>query len=97
MGTALGRRWAMKTVIAAVLSGMLVTGAANAATVTNRDGETAVLVIVEGESRMEVAVDSGATETICPTGCFVTVPSGDHVGLQGDETIEILNGSFVFK
>lgn len=97
MGTALGRRWAMKTVIAAVLSGMLVTAAAHAASITNLDGVTAVLVIVEGESRVEVAIDAGSTETICPTGCFVTVPNGDHIGLQGDELIEIVNGSFVFK
>ncbi|WEX76148.1 hypothetical protein PYH37_004424 [Sinorhizobium numidicum] len=87
----------MKRVVAALLSGILVTGAANAATVTNRDGETAVLVIVEGESRMELAIDSGATEMICPSGCFITAPSGDRMGLQGDETIEIVNGSVVVK
>lgn len=34
---------------------------------------------------------------ICPGGCFVTAPSGDRVGLQGDETIEIVNGSVVVK
>ncbi|MDK1386242.1 hypothetical protein QN224_12570 [Sinorhizobium sp. 8-89] len=87
----------MKTILIALLSGILVTGAASAATVTNKDGETAVLVVVEGESRMEVAVGSGATEMICPSGCFVTAPSGDRIGLQGDETIEIVNGSVVVK
>ncbi|NRP73776.1 hypothetical protein ILFOPFJJ_04689 [Ensifer psoraleae] len=87
----------MKTILIALLSGILVTGATSAATVTNKDGETAVLVVVEGESRMEVAVGSGATEMICPSGCFVTAPSGDRIGLQGDETIEIVNGSVVVK
>ncbi|PST21981.1 hypothetical protein C7U60_12000 [Mesorhizobium plurifarium] len=72
-------------------------GVAYSATVTNKDGEAAVLVIVEGESRIEVAIDAGATEVICPGGCFVTAPSGDRLGLQGDETIEIVNGSVVVK
>ncbi|APG84883.1 putative SIGNAL PEPTIDE protein [Sinorhizobium sp. CCBAU 05631] len=88
---------AMKTVVAALLCGMFAAGVANAAMVTNKDGESAILVIVEGESRIEVVVDSGATEMICPSGCFVTAPSGDHIGLQGDETIEIVNGSVVVK
>ncbi|THK37218.1 hypothetical protein EHS39_15445 [Ensifer sp. MPMI2T] len=87
----------MKTILIAVLSGILVAGAASAASVTNKDGDTAVLVVVEGESRMEVAIGSGATEMICPSGCFVTAPSGDRIGLQGDETIEILNGSMLVK
>lgn len=67
------------------------------ATVTNKDGEAAVLVIVEGESRMEVAIGAGSTESICPSGCFITTPSGDRIGLQGNETIEIVNGSAVVK
>ncbi|MBP2237148.1 putative porin [Sinorhizobium kostiense] len=87
----------MKTLTAAVLLCAVIGGAAHAATVTNRDGDTAMLVIVEGQSRIDVALASGATETICPMGCFVTLPSGDRIGLQGDETVEIVNGSFVFK
>jgi len=67
------------------------------ATVTNKDADAAVLVVVEGESRMEVAISAGGTELICPSGCFITTPSGDRVGLQGDENIEIVNGSAVFK
>lgn len=87
----------MKTVIAAVLLSAVMAGAGHAATVTNRDSDTAVLVVVEGQSRMDFALASGATETICPSGCFVTLPSGDRIGLQGDEMVEIVNGSFVFK
>ncbi|MDW9501255.1 hypothetical protein GOB08_22695 [Sinorhizobium meliloti] len=87
----------LKTYAVVMVSAMLWAGVAYAATVTNKDGEAAVLVIVEGESRIEVAIDAGATEVICPGGCFVTAPSGDRVGLQGDETIEIVNGSVVVK
>nr|WP_234781905.1 hypothetical protein [Sinorhizobium saheli] len=76
---------------------MLISSAAEGAMVTNKDGETAVLVIVEGESRMEVAIDAGATEMICPSGCFVTAPNGDRIGLQGEETMEIVNGSVIVK
>jgi hypothetical protein len=87
----------MRTVFAALLCGMLTAGVTHAASVTNRDEETAVLVIVEGESRIEVAIGPRATEMICPSGCFVTAPSGDRIGLQGDETIEIVGGSVVVK
>ncbi|PND22199.1 hypothetical protein CN934_09310 [Ensifer sp. MMN_5] len=87
----------MKTYAVILVPAMLWAGVAYAASVTNTDGEAAVLVIVEGESRIEVAIDAGATEVICPGGCFVTAPNGDRVGLQGDETIEIVNGSVVVK
>ncbi|MBD9568528.1 hypothetical protein ACI2KT_08625 [Ensifer adhaerens] len=92
----------MKKFVIALLSGLLIAGApmagaASAATVTNKDSETAVLIVVEGESRVEVAIASGATEMICPSGCFVTAPSGDRIGLQGDENVEIVNGNVVVK
>lgn len=87
----------MNRFVIALLSGALVAGMASAATVTNKDSETTVLVVVEGESRMEVAIAAGTTEMICPSGCFVTAPSGDRIGLQGDEDVEIVNGSVVVK
>lgn len=87
----------MRTVFIALFCSMLISSAAEGAMVTNKDGETAVLVIVESESRMEVAIDAGATEMICPSGCFVTAPNGDRIGLQGEETMEIVNGSVIVK
>lgn len=91
------RRWAMKTASRAILLVILAAAPAGAATVTNKDTETAVLVVVEGESRMEIAIDAGGSESICPAGCFVTTPSGDRIGLQGDENVDIINGSAVVK
>ncbi len=82
------------TVLFAALS---VAGFARAATVTNKDADTAILVVVEGESRMEVAIPAGSSEQICPSGCFVTTPSGDRIGLEGGESVEILNGSALIK
>ncbi|PLU06081.1 hypothetical protein [Sinorhizobium medicae] len=87
----------MKTSAIIIASAVLSAGGANSATVTNKDGEAAVLVIVEGDSRVEMALDAGATETFCLSGCFLTTPSGDRVGLQGDETVEIVEGSVVVK
>jgi len=87
----------MKTALGAILLVILAAAPAGAATVTNKDAETAVLVVVEGESRLEIAIDAGGSESICPAGCFLTTPSGDRIGLQGDENVEIINGSAVVK
>lgn len=65
------------------------------AEITNKDSEAAVLVIVEGENRMEVAIGAGSTEALCPNGCFITTPSGDRIGLEGTENVDIVNGSAV--
>ncbi|MDO9418738.1 hypothetical protein [Pararhizobium sp.] len=87
----------MKTLLIAVLLSVFSAPAAFAVDVTNKDAAAAVLVVVEGESRIDVAVDAGATENICPSGCFITTPSGDRIGLSGNETIDIVNGSAVVK
>ncbi|MBO3760730.1 hypothetical protein J5J10_05920 [Ciceribacter sp. L1K23] len=63
------------------------------ATVTNSGSAPVVLVVVEGGNRMEVALDAGQTETICPAGCFLTLPNGDRVGLEGGETVDVKDGS----
>lgn len=68
-----------------------------AASVTNKDADTQVLVIVEGGSRMEIAVEPGATQTICPAGCFVTLPNGDRIALNGGEEVEIEGGAASVK
>jgi hypothetical protein len=85
----------MKAAVGAFILVFLAAVPVPAATVTNKDAETAVLVVVEGESRMEIAIDAGGSESICPNGCFLTTPSGDRIGLQGDENVEIINGSAV--
>ena len=73
------------------------TAPAMAATVTNKDADTQVLVVVEGGSRMEIALEPGSTETICPAGCFVTLPNGDRIALNGGEDVEIQGGSASVK
>jgi len=73
------------------------TAPAMAASVTNKDADIQVLVIVEDGSRSEVAVEPGSTETICSSGCFVTLPNGDRIALTGDETVELEGGSASIK
>lgn len=85
-----------RMIVMLLLSGAMAVPAI-AATVTNKDAKTQVLVIVEGGSRAEVAIEPGATQTICPSGCFVTLPNGDRVGLAGGETVEIEAGSATIK
>jgi hypothetical protein len=54
----------MKTFVSAFVLTVIAAFPAWSATVTNKDGEPAVLVVVEGESRMEVAISAGGTESI---------------------------------
>lgn len=70
---------------------------AQAASVTNKDEAAVVLTVTEGGNRVEIVVDAGASERLCPSGCFITTPDGDRIGLSGDETIEIVKGSAVVK
>lgn len=87
----------MKTFLTGALILLSVAGVSHAASVTNAGDTAVVLTVVEGGSRVQVALDPGATETICPGGCFVTLPNGDRLPLSGGETVEISNGSAVVK
>ncbi|MDI7863619.1 hypothetical protein MRS76_16810 [Rhizobiaceae bacterium n13] len=70
---------------------------ATAASVTNTDSQTVVLVVVEDGKRVEIELQPGDQQTICASGCFVTLPDGDRIGLEGGENVEIVNGSAVVK
>jgi hypothetical protein len=83
--------------LAMLLMSTAVAAPALAASITNNDAEAVVLTIVENGSRSELAVGAGQTETVCPSGCFVTLPNGDRVALHGDETVEISGGAAVIK
>ena len=72
-------------------------GSATAATVTNKDTQSQVLIVTEAGNKIEMAIEAGATVNLCPAGCFVTMPSGDRETLDGSETIDIVNGAAVIK
>ena len=83
--------------ITMLLVSAALTAPAVAASVTNKDADTQVLVIVEDGSRVEVALEPGSTETICPSGCFLTLPNGDRIALNGGEDVEIEGGAASVK
>ena len=55
------------------------------------------MVIVEKGNRMDVAIEAGATETLCPAGCFLTLPNGDRIGLEGKEQVDIVGGAATIR
>lgn len=74
---------------AVFLAAALATSGALAATVTNRDDTAHVIVISEGGTQTDMTIAPGETVSICPAGCFVTMPNGDREVLTGTETLEI--------
>ena len=76
---------------------VLAAGLAAAASVHNAGPSSVVLVVVEDGNKMEVPLDAGGSETICPAGCFLTLPNGDRIGLAGGETVEIVDGVATVK
>ena len=87
----------MKRIITVLAAFLALTGIGHAATVTNKGSDTVVLVVVENGSRMDVAVDAGMSESLCSSGCFVTLPNGDRIALDGGATVKIIDGSAVIK
>ncbi|MBN9031298.1 MAG: hypothetical protein BGO05_19105 [Rhizobiales bacterium 63-7] len=87
----------MKRVFSVLAVFLALTGIGHAATVTNKGTDTVVLVVVENGSRIDVALDAGMSESLCASGCFVTLPNGDRIALDGGETVEIIDGSAVIK
>ncbi|MBC2773173.1 hypothetical protein H6M51_09885 [Rhizobium sp. AQ_MP] len=75
-----------------VAGSVLAAGPGLAASVTNTGSSAVTLVVVEDGTRMEVSLDAGGSDTICVSGCFLTLPNGDRIGLSGGETVEIKDG-----
>ncbi|HWU62027.1 MAG TPA: hypothetical protein VN112_08405 [Ensifer sp.] len=66
-----------------------------AADITNGDKKSVVIDVVENGNRSKLPLQPGATESICPSGCFITAPNGDRVGLSGGETVKISGGAVI--
>jgi phage gp45-like len=80
-----------------VLGGALVAGSSLAASVLNSGSSAVVLVVVEDGTKTEIALDAGGSDVICASGCFLTLPNGDRIGLSGGETVEIKDGVATIK
>jgi hypothetical protein len=76
---------------------ILLSGAANAATVVNQDAQAYTLVVTEGGQKSEVGLAAGQTIDVCGGGCFITMPNGDREALAGGETVEIKGGVATIK
>lgn len=87
----------MARLVLAFLVSTVAASGALAASITNAGEGTVMLTVVENGTKVNVAIDAGATETMCASGCFVTLPNGDRIGLVGDETVEIKNGAALIK
>ena len=87
----------MKTLMLTLSVLAITASGALAASVANKDSDVQVLVVTEDGVKREVAVDAGAQVEICPSGCFITMPSGDRETLSGSETVDIVGGSAVIK
>lgn len=96
-GPAAGMTMRVMTGALSVFVSVLAAGLASAATVHNAGPTSVVLVVVEDGNKMELPLDAGGSETICPSGCFLTLPNGDRIGLAGGETIEIVDGVATVK
>lgn len=87
----------MKTTIVGLALSLAMIGSATAANITNKDAQSQVLIVTEAGDKIEMVVEAGATVSFCPSGCFVTMPSGDRETFAGGETIDIVNGAAVIK
>jgi len=80
-----------------VIGGLLVAGPGQAASIHNVGPSAVVLVVVEDGNRTELALDAGGSDVICTSGCFLTLPNGDRIGLAGGESVEIKDGTATIK
>ena len=87
----------MKSMISAIVILASLGSAAQAATIVNMDGQDYSLQITEGGSQSEIGIAAGQSVSVCPAGCFVTMPNGDRETLSGGETVEIVNGKATIK
>lgn len=87
----------MKIIMMGIALIMALIGGATAASITNKDAQSQVLVVTEAGVKIDMVIEAGATVNFCPAGCFVTMPSGDRETLIGSEDIEIVNGGAIIK
>ena len=87
----------MKKLIVVLAMQMMVAAPALAANISNKDAEAHVIVVTENGAKSEMALAAGESTSFCPSGCFVTMPNGDRVPLQGSENVEIQAGKAVIR
>ena len=81
----------MKKLIVTLAAVLAMSGAANAASIINRDGGPVSVTVTEGADQVNLEIGSGETVEFCAGGCFITF-NGDRQVLTGAETVEIAGG-----
>lgn len=71
------------------------TSAAQAVTVTNRDGKEVKLTVIEGEGRQDNVLAAGKVlDGVCQKGCIIRLNDSekDEYELTGSETVSVEEG-----
>lgn len=85
----------LKVSAAGLIAALLMTSAASAVTVTNRDVKDIKVTIVEGEARQDKVLGPGKViEGVCQKGCIIRLNDSDNdeYELEGSEAVSVEEG-----
>ena len=85
----------LKVSAAGMIAALLMTSAASAVTVINRDVKEIKLTIIEGDARQDQVLQPGkVTEGVCQKGCIVRLNDSDNdeYELEGSEAVSVEEG-----
>ncbi len=77
------------------IAALLMTSAASAVTITNRDDKEIKLAVVEGSAKQDVVLQAGkVVEGVCQKGCIIRLNDSDNdeYELEGSETVSVEEG-----
>jgi transcription elongation GreA/GreB family factor len=80
---------------AATIAALLMTSAASAATVTNRDANEVKIILIEGDVRQEKLLSPGKVlDGVCQKGCIVRFndSGNDEYELSGSDAVSVEEG-----
>ncbi len=80
---------------AGMIAALLMTSAASAVTVTNRDVKEVKLILIEGDVRQEKILSPGkVVDGVCQKGCIIRLndSENDEYELEGSEIVSVEEG-----
>lgn len=86
--------------IVGAIVALLMTSAANAATITNRSDKEVKLTVTENQSRQDHLLQPGKViEGVCQKGCIIRLNDGknDEYELDGSETLSVEEGFLYYE
>jgi hypothetical protein len=84
-----------KVEAALAIAALLMTSAASAVTVTNRDAKDVTITVIEGDAKQDLVLQAGKViEGVCQKGCIVRLGQADNDGyeLEGSEAVSVEEG-----